>query len=181
MKYFTPLRVALLLLLAVVVFWSVGFGRGNTSCAITYENRTVSGLSLAGFLEPGSRVRVAFGYYACNPVTRGDVVLYRDSGDVNPLIKIVKAVAGDHFALALAEGGGKLVVNGEVLKTTTGGVYRFSEASSRLLSLYERDYQGVVPEGAALILGNVPGGSRDSSQFGLISVDALIGKVIRTQ
>ena len=49
----------------------------------------------------------------------------------------------------------------------------------RLLALYEKDYQGVIPAGAFLILGNAPGGSLDSTQFGLVSQEDLEGKVTK--
>jgi hypothetical protein len=47
----------------------------------------------------------------------------------------------------------------------------------RLLSLYEKDYKGIIPEDAYLILGNLPQGSLDSSHFGLVGKKDILGKV----
>jgi signal peptidase I len=175
----TPITFAFLLLASAVLLWIAGYANGGISCSVLYKARTVNGSSLTGFIEHGTKVQVAFGYYACNPVGRGDVVIYDDAGNKNADIKIAKAIGGDRFALALSEGGAKIVVNDEVLKTTTGEPYRLSERAYDLLALYERDYAGVVPEHAVLILGNVAGGSRDSTQFGFVSSVDLLGKVTK--
>ena len=174
----TPLKVASLLLASAVILWIVGYTNGVGACSITYKTQTVNGASLTHFVEHGDTVRVAFGYYECGVAKSGDLVIYKDAGDVNPLIKLVRGVAGDTFMLALAEGGAKMFVNNEILKTTTGDVYRISEEAYRLLSLYEKDYKGVIPEGAVLLLGNLPRGSRDSTQFGFVSTESLMGKVV---
>jgi signal peptidase I len=175
----TPLKVAFFLLFIAVVLWVAGYANGGSSCPVVYKTQTVNGGSLAGYIESGSKVRVAFGYYACAAVVRGDLVIYNDAGNGNGVIKIAQAVGGDTFALALAEGGVKIVVNGKVLKTSTGEPYRLSEDVSRLLAAYERDYHGVIPKRAVLLLGNLAGGSRDSTRFGLVSTDDILGKVVK--
>lgn len=174
----TPFKTALLLLCGAVLLWVLSYPQSG-ECAITYKTQTVRGASLEGFINEGDEVRVAQGYYRCNPVMRGDVVIYADAGNEVPVIKIAKGVFGDTFSLALAEGGAKIFINGEALATTAGEVYRVSAEAYRLLSLYERDYQGAIPQRGLLILGNVPGGSRDSTEFGLVSVNDLIGRVVK--
>ncbi len=174
----TPLKVASLLLASAVILWIVGYTNGVGACSVSYKTETVNGASLTGFVEHGDTVRVAFGYYDCGTVKRGDVVIYNDASDRNPLIKIVRGVEGDAFMLALTEGGAKIFINGEALQTTTGQVYRISEDAYQLLALYEQDYGGVIPKDAVLILGNLPRGSRDSTQFGFVGVGSLLGKVV---
>jgi type IV secretory pathway protease TraF len=51
------------------------------------------------------------------------------------------------------------------------------ERGYRVLSLYEKDYKGIIPEDAYLILGNLPQGSLDSSHFGLVGKKDILGKV----
>ena len=46
-----------------------------------------------------------------------------------------------------------------------------------MLSLYERDYQGKIPEDAYLVLGDNINGSLDSRNFGLIGKQDILGKV----
>jgi len=179
MKHFSLLRFAILLLLAAIVLWLAACFYATGSCPVVYKTEVVSGSSLAGFVESGDSVRVAYDYYACAEVERGDVVIYNDIGNPEPIIKLVKGVPGDSFMLALSEGGAKIFINGEALMTTSAGAYRVSDAAYQLLSLYERDYQGKIPPGALLILGNLPGGSRDSTRFGFASRENLMGKVVK--
>lgn len=173
-----PLKVSFWLLAVAFLLWTAAHTGGAGSCPIVFERREVNGSSLAGFIESGSRVRIAFGYYACNEVAVGDVVIYDDAGEPRPLIKMVQAVAGDSFALAFAEGGAKILINGQVLKNANDEPYRISSQAHQLLSLYERDYGGFIPKGALLLLGNTASGSRDSTEFGFASSKQLLGKVI---
>ncbi len=176
--FVTPLRIAGLLLVGAIVLWIAGYNEGGSPCVTKTSNEVIEGASLSGVIESGQRITVAEGYYGCRPVERGDIVVYFDPGLRQKIAKIVKAVEGDVFALALAEGGAKIMINNEAARTSDGIVYRLSDASYRLLSLYERDYGGVMPTGSVLLLGNLAVGTRDSSAFGLVSQSDLVGKVI---
>jgi type IV secretory pathway protease TraF len=46
-----------------------------------------------------------------------------------------------------------------------------------MLSLYERDYKGIIPENAYLLLGNNISNSIDSTVFGLVDKSGIIAKV----
>jgi len=48
-----------------------------------------------------------------------------------------------------------------------------------MLSLYEKSYNGIIPEKSLLILGNVIEGSQDSIQFGLVGQSDILGKIIK--
>lgn len=174
-----PLKVSFWLLVVALLLWTAAYTGGDNSCPVVFEKREVNGSSLAGFIESGAEVQIAFGYYSCNEVAVGDVVIYDDAGEPRPLIKRVQAIAGDSFALAFAEGGVKILVNNQVLKNSNGEPYRISTRAYELLSLYERDYGGFIPKGALLLLGNTVSGSRDSTEFGFASSRQLLGKVIK--
>lgn len=174
----SPLKLSLLLLVIALILWIAGSFTGVGACSVLYKTEEVNGNSLANFIEHGSKVRIAYGYYQCGELRRDDVVIYRDAGNANPLIKIVKGLSGDSFMLAHSEGGAKIFINGLALRTTTGEPYRISADAIQLLSLYERDYHGQIPAGAVLILGNIASGSRDSTEFGFVGRDNLIGKVV---
>ncbi len=173
----TPLKIAFLLLIGALLLWVFSYPQVG-ACAITHQTQIVRGDSLAGLIEAGTEIQVAYGYYSCHEPVRGDIIIYKDPGNTTPIIKQVRAVSGDTFALARAERGAKIVVNGRILLTSTGEPYRVSRKAYELLSLYERDYEGVIPSGAVLILGNIPTGSRDSTQFGLVGAHELVGKVV---
>jgi len=143
------------------------------------EAHEVRGSSLSGIIEGGETVNILLGYYGCHEIKRNDIVAYNYAGNQYPIIKIAKALPGDRFSLQETKGGWNILVNGKVLKTSENKEYILSEERHRMLKLYEEDYKGIIPEETYLILGNIPSGSTDSSFFGLVHRDDLIGKVER--
>lgn len=180
-------RFAIILSVAIFIFLSYLFFQRNldftasmrvdiTNCYKT-ENRIVRGDFLLGLTEPNQTVKVLFGYYSCNKIERGDIVAYNYAGDPNPIIKIVRGIPGDKFSLQKTEGGWNIIINGETVKNSKGEPYGLSESGSKMLLLYERDYKGIIPADAYLILGNLASGSLDSSRFGLVGEQDILGKV----
>ena len=103
---------------------------------------------------------------------------YEFSGNPEPIIKIVKGVPGDKFGLEKFGNYWQIIINGEVVKNSKGEPYQLSESAYNLLSLYVKDYGGVIPPDTYLILGNLPAGSLDSSRFGLVDKSGIAGKVL---
>lgn len=145
-------------------------------CPVKTEERIVRGGSLQGLIEDGRTVKILFGYYRCHKIKRGDVVVYNFAGNKAPIIKIVKAVEGDKFHLERTDGGWHILINGEIVKNSEGQPYLLNERGYKMLSLYERDYQGIIPENAYLLLGNKTDGSLDSTHFGLVDKSDILGK-----
>lgn len=150
---------------------------GNKPCTSKVEERIVRGNSLAGLLEPGQTVKILFGFYDCYEIKREDIVLYNYAGNSNPLIKIVKGVSGDKFRLQKTDSGWNILINGEIVRNSQNQPYVLDGGAYKMFSLYERDYARVIPKDAYLILGNLAGGSLDSSHFGLIDKSDILGKV----
>jgi len=148
----------------------------NLGCVTSIEERTVEGISLQGIIEPEEKVTVYFDYYKCHEPERGDIVLIDYAGNKNPIIKIVKGVSGDSFSLKETSGGWNILINNEVIRNSQGKEYVISQNGYKMLSLYANDYQNKIPEGAFLVMGNLVNGSIDSTVFGLISQDDIIGK-----
>lgn len=67
-------------------------------------------------------------------------------------------------------------VSGETLKNSQSEPYLLGEGGYRILSLYERDYKGIIPPDTYLILGNLASGSLDSTRFGLVGKSDILGK-----
>ncbi|MCX6760599.1 MAG: signal peptidase I [Candidatus Nealsonbacteria bacterium] len=180
--------LAVFLPTALILFFILVFSKNNPKqeavqepiqaleCVTSVEERTVEGTSLGGIIEPEEKVIVYFGYYKCNDPKKGDMVIIDYAGNKNPIIKIVKGVAGDSFSLKEASGGWNILVNGEVLKNSQGREYVISQGGYRMLSLYAKDYNNKIPENAFLVMGNLIGGSIDSTAFGLIGKNDIIGK-----
>lgn len=158
---------------------AVGVMFAKESCVSNKKTENVRGGSLSGIVEDGESVKVWEGYYNCHPVRRNDIVLYKYADKPAPLIKIVKAVPGDNFRLEQVGNGWRIRLNGERLANSEGEPYRLADAQMRVLALYEKDYQGVIPEGAYLLMGNLANGSNDSTRFGLVSKNDLVGKMVR--
>lgn len=148
----------------------------NASCITSSEARAVRGSSLSGIVEDGANITVLFRFYDCNPVRRGDIVAYNYSGDSSPIIKVVKGIPGDHLSI----NGTTLLLNGSVVRNAAGTPYIISERAARMLSLYINDYHGTIPSNACLLLGNLPEGTVDSTRFGLVDKNGILGKAVLT-
>jgi signal peptidase I len=135
------------------------------NCPIKIEEKIVIGNSLEPLIKDGETIEVLFGYYSCRQIQRNDIVLYSYSGNKNPIIKIIKGIPGDKFSLKKTNNGWYILINGKILKNSQNQPYILDERGYRVLSLYEKDYKGIIPEDAYLILGNLPQGSLDSSHF----------------
>jgi signal peptidase I len=147
-------------------------------CVFKIEEKIVSGTSLSGVLEPGTKIKILYNYYQCHEAQRGDIVVFQPDPEMNPVVKIIKGLPGDSLSLS---GDGKnwnILVNGEILKTSTGDAYQVNDNAFQMLSLYIRDYQGKIPPKAHLLLGNAISGSSDSTKYGLIDISDIIGKVV---
>ncbi|MFA5442008.1 MAG: S26 family signal peptidase [Candidatus Paceibacterota bacterium] len=70
-----------------------------------------------------------------------------------------------------------MIVNNKIVKNSEGKPYLISGNAYKMLSLYEKDYKGVIPENAYLLLGNLIFGSLDSTHFGLIDKSGIVAKV----
>jgi len=152
-------------------------GSSSKGCLIKTEEMTVRGDSLAPFIKSGQTVQALFGYYNCHKIKRGDVVLFKYAGDKNLLIKMVKGIPGDKFELRKTEGGWNIIVNNQIVKNAEGKPYLIFGNAYKMLSLYERDYKGIIPENAYLLLGNKVSGSVDSTTFGLVDKSGIRAKV----
>ncbi|MBU3965298.1 signal peptidase I [Patescibacteria group bacterium] len=148
----------------------------DLGCVSSTEERIVRGNSLTGLIESSETVKIFFGYYDCNEIKKEDIIVYFYAGNEEPLIKIVKGMPEDKFAFQKTEAGWRILINGEAVKNSKGESYSLSEKGSKMLSLYERDYKGIIPANAYLILGNLASGSLDSTHFGLIGKQDILGK-----
>jgi signal peptidase I len=145
-------------------------------CVTSVKEETVQGSSLTGLIESGEKVTAYFGYYNCHEPERGDIVLIDYAGNKNPIIKIVKGVPGDSFSLKEANGGWNILVNNKVLKNSQEKEYVTDQRGYRMLSLYAKDYNNKIPSSAFLVMGNLVGGSIDSTAFGLIGKNDIIAR-----
>jgi len=93
------------------------------------------------------------------------------------LLKVVKGIPGDKFELKETTGGWNIFINGQIVRNFENEPYVISGNGYKMLSLYERDYKGIIPQNAYLLLGNTSFGSVDSTKFGLVDRSGIIAKV----
>jgi signal peptidase I len=148
----------------------------EVGCPVSVEERIVRGNSLSGLVEPGETVRAIFGYYDCNEIKREDIILYDYAGNENPLIKVVKGIPGDEFSFQEVSGGWHILINGKILENSKDQPYLLNQRGYNMLSLYEKDYGGIIPEQAYLIMGNLASGATDSTRYGLVHKSDILGK-----
>lgn len=146
-------------------------------CLIKTEEMIVRGNSLDPLIKPEQTIKALFGYYDCHEIERGDVVLFDYAGNKNFVIKIVKGISGDKFELRKLDSGYNIVVNNQIVKNSENKPYLISGNAYKMLSLYEKDYKGLIPENAYLLLGNRISGSVDSTTFGLVDRGGIVAKV----
>ncbi len=166
--------------LFVVLLISIGvnfFSSGKYECPVELRSKTVRGSSLYPLIEDGEEVEALFGYYDCGEIERGDVILYDYSGNDNLLIKVVRGVPEDEFRLIEEDSGWRISINGAILKNSVGDFYLLNENGYNMLSMYERDYGGIIPESAYLLLSEKVSGAMDSSRFGLVHKGDILAKV----
>lgn len=145
----------------------------DRSC-VKEEERTIRGDSMSLTLKDGQKANTLNGYFNCNPVKPGQVVVLEFATRQNEsFIKRVAAVGGD--TLVFEEENAK--INGEVAETNAGNEYKFAGSSKTILSLQLQE--GKIPEGYYLILSDEIGPTAfDSRQFGFVEQENLKGLVV---
>lgn len=138
----------------------------------------VRGSSMMPLVRPGAELWLLRDYYRERPVERGHIVAYRYAGRAAPVLKVVRAVAGDRWELEDMGGAYRIRVNGVLLTTSGGPEYVIAKGSARRLKLYADSYP-IIPGDTCLLLGDDPAGSIDSTVFGLIARQDLVGRVVR--
>jgi signal peptidase I len=146
----------------------------NLSCVEYADVRTLSGSSLSPALLSGDQLLFLGGYYGCNSVKYGDLVLYR-WGDNKNVAKFVRGLSGDLLAVQeISPNQWRIELNGQPLYNSLGAEYILSEKKAALIRLYARRLKA----NEVLLLGNNANGSHDSTVFGLVTGDQLSGKLI---
>lgn len=87
----------------------------NLSYVNYADVRTLTGTSLSPALLSGDQLLFLGGYYGCNPIQYGDLVMYR-WGDKKNVAKFVSGLSGDQLAVQeIAPNQWRLELNGQPL------------------------------------------------------------------
>ncbi len=141
---------------------------------------TVNDDAMAGVLDKGATVRVVKNFYKCNPVERGDLVLYRFSELRDPVVRVAQAVPGDSFKLVRSKDkvAWNIQINEELLEID-GKPFKFGSDATPVLSLYEKSSQGKLDEKTVILFGINPPYENDSTSLGALSASDIVGKVLK--
>ena len=159
------------------IFIQGGSLNNYDDCVKKIELKEVRGNSLFPLIKSGQQVKLLYDYYECHTIEKEDVVAYNYGGNSNPIIKIIKAIPGDKLEFKKNENDSfQIIINNKQLKTSEEQLYQIPESKSKIMELYAKSYP-VLPKDTYLILGNQIAGTLDSTKFGLIHKNDILGKI----
>lgn len=168
---------------AISLKMSVGEASRNSDCITDTTTMEMPDNYLRGIIPRGSEFEVEMGYYDCNPMKRGDIVLYQISSRLDPVVKIIRGIPGDDFELIedKVRRRWSIKIDGDFVNYK-GKPYFFGRARAKSpLHRYgdRKDYK--LGENDAIVFSEVPPGIQDSGTFGAVSRRDLIGRIIPPQ
>jgi len=184
-KFLTKQKSILLIIVIIVLIgfafgiiylWKISqrhSGRGSIdfSC-VNIEKHRIKGVSLSPLLEHGQEVEALMGYYDCNPLKRGEIIILKFKTRKEIFVKKLVAFPGDKLEFQ----ENNALLNGKILKNSENKPYVFSKRSKKILSIPLND--GFIPEGRFLVLSETTSPSAfDSRRFGFVEKNHIIGKV----
>lgn len=151
---------------------------GQLSC-VTEERVTVMKDShMNGLINKNDQFKVLLGFYSCNDVQRHDLVYFRISPPIEPVVRKVYGTPGDQFRIEETEIKNQwhLFINDRQVEVE-GAPYFIQSRHTPPLRTYEISRKGLLGDNEYIILSNVPPGMSDSSNLGLIKSTSFEGKV----
>ena len=135
----------------------------------------IAGNSMAPLLHSGESVWIKNGSHAVSEIKRGDIVAIQPFKRKTPLIKRIVAISGDRFHV---DGDrGFFFVNDNVVLNSVSQPYHFDIKKRHTLQRYEATFKGLIPNDSFLVFGDQVAGTLDSTVFGLVGIDEIIGVV----
>ena len=144
---------------------------GSMQYTLMDHDRVIVNKMAYGFRVPLTKIDI----FGSSTPTRGDIAVFDspEEGHVR-LIKRIVAIGGDRVSVK----NGQLSINGEPLGDRRVEHFGEREALLNLSSGGGPDYEGVVPPGMVLAMGDHRGNSNDGRKFGLIDERELFGRAV---
>ncbi len=153
--------------------------RDLKNCEVSVKKVLVDG-SGNDVYPAGTMLEVEMNYYNCNTGARNEVAMIMSPGRSKPIFKYLKMVPGDKFEVKqVADNKYRIEINGDEMENTDGKVYEFSERKSKMVSLYQSNYKDGIRDGAYFVFGSTLGGGFDSTRFGPVTNENMVGRVVR--
>jgi signal peptidase I len=144
---------------------------GSMKNTLMEHDRVIVNKMSYGFRIPLTKIDV----FGSSTPTRGDIAVFDSPEDgTTRLIKRIVAIGGDRVSVK----NGQLSINGEPLGDRQVEHFGDRDALLNLSSGGGPDYEGTVPPGMVLAMGDNRGNSNDGRKFGLIDEHELFGRAI---
>ncbi len=153
---------------------------GNFDCVTATTKYSVDDEYMASVLHKGETVSALDNFYACNEVKRNDLVLFRFSDQIAPVVRIVRGLPGDKYTVEKsteAKTKWTLAINGQKVLGPSGKPFLIESNSVPPLRTYELSRNGLLLADEYIVLSTEPPGLSDSTNLGLIHKQALVGRV----
>jgi signal peptidase I len=149
---------------------------GSMQYTLMDHDRVIVNKMAYGFRIPLTKIDI----FGSSTPARGEIAVFDSPEDGRRLIKRIVAIGGDRVSVV----NGRLSINGDPLGDRT--VEHFGDHEA-LLNLTWQPYvnegggpnfEGVVPPGMVLAMGDHRGNSHDGRMFGFIDERELVGRAI---
>jgi hypothetical protein len=156
------------------------FAEGNFDCVKEKVIVKANDDYMNGVVNKDARAELLSDYYQCNPVKNGDLVYYKFSDQIAPVIRRVHGVPGNRYSLEpITEQKGQWSIQINDEKLVSGGKpYVILSNSVPPLQTYSLSRGGVLKEDEYILLAHVSPAVSDSSNLGLVKKSEIIGKIV---
>lgn len=140
-----------------------------------FSNYVVEGESMMPTLQDGNKLMVNKIGYQIGDLNRFDVIVFHANEDEDYVKRLI-GLPGDKVEYR----DDQLYINGKKYEEPYLEKYREEAMGGRLtgdFTLFELTGEKTVPKDKIFVLGDNRLGSRDSREFGFISVEQVVGKV----
>jgi hypothetical protein len=154
-----------------------GTVKEGANCEVQTETVKVPD-SGSDIFDAGTEVEVEMNYYSCHKGERDEIVMIKSPGRDDPLFKYIKMIPGDKYEITEKDKKYKIEINGDIMQNSKGEEYTFSERKSRMIKLYESNFKDGIKNGVYFVFGESPAGGFDSTRFGPVTSERMVGRVV---
>lgn len=165
-----PFLLFALLFVFLLIVFTFSFFNGKTFA----ETKTIKGNSMEPTLKNGDRVLADYGYYKSHKIERGDIVTIKLKTRGVEDVKRVIALPEDKIVFG---SDGRVYLNGKILEEEYISGEPFRREDMYLLLKQLENYSNTLPKDYYLVLGDNRSISFDSTNYGLILKEQIIGRV----
>jgi hypothetical protein len=152
---------------------------GHLECVQERTTVTIDDDHMVPILDKGQSVQVLQNYYQCNRPARGQLVWYRFSPNIPPVVRVLAGIPGDRFEVKKISGHRwGLKINDVTYQSLSGEDYFIDIGTIPPLHTLEISRGGLLKDNEFIVLSAKPPGLSDSSNLGAVRGAQLAGRVL---